>query len=84
MLHRTKIRMATSTVAALLFTYLLLAYFVIPEIWIFHDADRVAKVGNMVTTTEQGIPGDPINRRSCRFEGRGHPGVRGCRMGSCR
>ncbi|MEK1902835.1 MAG: hypothetical protein AAAB19_25055, partial [Rhizobium sp.] len=53
--------MATSTVAALLFTYLLLAYFVIPEIWIFHDADRVAKVGNMVTTTEQGIPGDPIN-----------------------
>jgi hypothetical protein len=61
MRHRTKIRMATNAVAALLFTYLLLAYFVVPEIWIFHDADRVAKVGNMVTTTEQGIPGDPIN-----------------------
>lgn len=61
MLHRTKIRAATRTVAVLLFIYLLLAYFVIPEIWIFHDADRVVKVGNMVTTTEQGIPGDPIN-----------------------
>ncbi|WP_225040525.1 LssY C-terminal domain-containing protein (plasmid) [Rhizobium sp. T1470] len=44
-----------------LHTYLLLAYFVIPEIWFFHDAGRVAKLGSMVTTTAQDIPGDPIN-----------------------
>jgi hypothetical protein len=58
---RTKTRMAVSALIAVLFTYLLVAYFVIPEIWIFHDARRVVKLGNMVTTTEQDIPGDPIN-----------------------
>jgi LssY C-terminus len=58
---RTKTRMAIGAVIALLFAYLLLAYFVIPETWIFHDAERIDKAGDMVTTTEQGIPGDPIN-----------------------
>ncbi len=61
MRHRTKTRIATSAVLVSLFIYLLVAYFVIPEIWIFHDAGRVAKIGSMVTTTEQDIPGDPIN-----------------------
>jgi hypothetical protein len=58
---RAKTRMAIGAVIAVLFAYLLLAYFVIPEIWIFHDAERIDKAGRMVTTTEQGIPGDPIN-----------------------
>ena len=38
MRHRTKTHMAISALIALLFTYLLVAYFVIPEIWIFHEA----------------------------------------------
>ncbi len=58
---RAKTRKAIGAVIAVLFAYLLLAYFVIPEIWIFHDAERIDKVGDMVTTTAQGIPGDPIN-----------------------
>lgn len=61
MRHRTKTRAALGAVIVLLCAYLLLAYLVIPEIWIFHDAERVAKVDNMVTTTAQDIPGDPIN-----------------------
>jgi len=59
--RRTRIRMAVNGLIALLMAYLLVAYFVAPEIWIFRDASRVADFGNMVTTTEQDIPGDPIN-----------------------
>nr|WP_244490373.1 LssY C-terminal domain-containing protein [Rhizobium sp. Root708] len=47
--------------AMLLLAYLLAAYFLIPEVWIHHDAGRIAEFGPMVTTTEQDIPGDPIN-----------------------
>ncbi|PKA38834.1 LssY C-terminal domain-containing protein (plasmid) [Rhizobium sullae] len=61
MRHRTKIRRALGAAIVLLCIYWLLAYFVVPEIWIFRDADRVAKLGDMVTTTAQDIPGDPIN-----------------------
>ncbi|MEZ2131906.1 MULTISPECIES: LssY C-terminal domain-containing protein [unclassified Sinorhizobium] len=61
MRHRTNIRIAVNGLIALLVTYLLVAYFIAPEIWIFRDARRVAGFGNMVTTTEQDIPGDPIN-----------------------
>jgi hypothetical protein len=61
MRHRTKIRLAVNGLIALSMTYLLVAYFIAPEIWIFRDAGRVAEFGNMVTTTEQDIPGDPIN-----------------------
>ncbi|WP_244480280.1 LssY C-terminal domain-containing protein [Rhizobium sp. Root1220] len=53
--------MAISAATALLMGYLLVAYFVVPEVWIFHDAGRVAEFGDMVTTTGQDIPGDPIN-----------------------
>jgi hypothetical protein len=52
---------AISGLAILLAAYLLAAYFIVPEIWIFRDASRVADFGKMVTTTEQDIPGDPIN-----------------------
>lgn len=41
--------------------YLLVCYFMIPEAWIFHDSRRMADFSKMVTTTEQDIPGDPIN-----------------------
>ncbi|TIL56810.1 MAG: hypothetical protein E5Y79_27920 [Mesorhizobium sp.] len=59
--RRTKIRTATSVVLALAIIYLLLAYFVVPEIWVFRDASRVSDFGSMLTHTEQDIPGDPIN-----------------------
>ncbi len=61
MRQRTKTRMAMSGLLVLLAAYLMLAYFVVPEIWIFRDAGRVADFGPMVTRTEQDIPGDPIN-----------------------
>jgi hypothetical protein len=61
MRHRTRTNIALGAVTALLGTYLLVAYLVVPEIWIFHDAGRVAGSDGMVTTTEQGIPGDAIN-----------------------
>jgi hypothetical protein len=61
MRRRTKTRMAASGVIAVLVGYLVIAYFVLPEIWIFHNAARVASFGDMVTRTEQDIPGDPVN-----------------------
>jgi len=59
--RRKKTRMAASASLALLLAYLLAAYVVAPEFWMFRDAGRVAKFGSMITTTEQDIPGDPIN-----------------------
>jgi hypothetical protein len=61
MRHRTKTRVATGALLGLLAAYLLFAYVVVPRIWIFHDASRVGDFGRMVTTTEQDIPGDPVN-----------------------
>lgn len=48
-------------VFGLAIAYLLVAYFIVPEIWVFRDASRVSDFGSMVTHTEQDIPGDPIN-----------------------
>lgn len=56
-----RMRTTIGGVAVLLVAYLLAAYFLIPEIWIHRDAGRIAEFGPMVTTTEQDIPGDPIN-----------------------
>ncbi|TIM25293.1 MAG: hypothetical protein E5Y63_33235, partial [Mesorhizobium sp.] len=61
MWRRTKIRTATTVVLGVAIVYLLLAYFVVPEIWVFRDASRVSDFGSMLTHTEQDIPGDPIN-----------------------
>ncbi len=61
MFRGTKKRLAFNGLVAVLLAYLLVAYFIAPEIWIFRDASRVAEFGNMVTRTEQDIPGDPIN-----------------------
>jgi hypothetical protein len=58
---RRRARTAATASLALLGAYLLVAYFIVPEIWIFRDAGRVSMFGAMVTTTEDDIPGDPIN-----------------------
>lgn len=58
--HR-KIRASLSVLAAGLIAYLLVSYFLLPEFWIFRDRSRVDGFSSMVTTTEQDIPGDPIN-----------------------
>ncbi|MCA1406487.1 LssY C-terminal domain-containing protein [Ensifer sp. IC3342] len=53
-----------AALAALLISlaaYLLLAYFVVPEIWIFRDRHRLSASNTMVTATADDIPGDPIN-----------------------
>ena len=59
--RRTRTRKATSGLLLLIAAYLLLAYVVLPEMWILRDEGRIAQFGPMVTTTEQDIPGDPIN-----------------------
>lgn len=61
MLRRSKINIAAVAMSGLAVIYLLIAYFVVPEIWVFRDASRVPDFGSMVTHTEQDIPGDPIN-----------------------
>jgi len=54
-------RVAATFAAALGIVYLLVSYFIMPELWILHDRNRLAEFSKMVTTTEQDIPGDPIN-----------------------
>ncbi|MGO4836113.1 LssY C-terminal domain-containing protein, partial [Rhizobiaceae sp. 2RAB30] len=54
-------RAGLGIVLGLAIAYLLVAYFIVPEIWIFRDASRVPDFGDMVTHTEQDIRGDPIN-----------------------
>ena len=61
MRRRTKTRTAVSSTLVVLAAYLLLAYFLVPEMWILHDASKVADFGDMVTRTEQDIRGDPVN-----------------------
>lgn len=59
--HRRSIKLAASSFAAVLISYLFVCYFLIPELWIFHDSRRLSQFNTMLTTTEQDIPGDPIN-----------------------
>ncbi|MDI7864463.1 LssY C-terminal domain-containing protein [Rhizobiaceae bacterium n13] len=59
--RRTKKRTAATVSVALVGAYLLVAYFLVPAIWTVHDDHRVKPLSQMVTTTEQGIPGDPVN-----------------------
>ncbi|MGH6782169.1 MAG: LssY C-terminal domain-containing protein, partial [Sphingomonadaceae bacterium] len=54
-------RTSLSVLATVLIAYLLVSYFLLPEFWIFRDRSRVDGFSSMVTTTEQDIPGDPIN-----------------------
>lgn len=58
---RGSIKLVASAVAMVLSAYLLVCYFLLPDLWLFHDSRRLAEFSKMVTTTEQDIPGDPIN-----------------------
>ncbi|MDX0831930.1 hypothetical protein CN166_00340 [Sinorhizobium medicae] len=53
-------RAALPALAALIAAYLLLAYFLVPEMWIFRE-HRLPHFDSMVTATADDIPGDPIN-----------------------
>lgn len=54
-------RQATLWFAVLCAAYLALAYFAAPEFWSFHFLREGLKPEALLTTTPQGIPGDPIN-----------------------
>lgn len=54
-------RQATLWFAALCASYLGIAYFAAPEFWSFRDQRGGTRPVQFVTTTPQGIPGDPIN-----------------------
>lgn len=54
-------RQAIVLVAGLSCGYLALAYFAAPEFWSYRILHDDIKPGTFLTTTTQGIPGDPIN-----------------------
>ncbi|ASR11520.1 hypothetical protein CHY08_31150 (plasmid) [Rhizobium leguminosarum bv. viciae] len=58
---RGRWKSAAGVLAAVLLAYLLVCYLVMPELWIFRDRSTVADLSRMVTTTDDDIPGDPIN-----------------------
>lgn len=61
MRRRSGMRLGLFVTAVVLIAYLAVCYFLVPELWIFHDDRRKTPLNAMVTSTEQGIPGDPIN-----------------------
>ena len=61
-MHRRRLyRLAATASLALLGAYLVGAYVAAPEFWRLREADLPAAPDGMLTTTPQGIPGDPIN-----------------------
>ena len=61
MRRTTKTRPAVFVTLAVVAGYLLIAYILVPRLWRVHDDRHIGGFDKMVTTTEQGIPGDPIN-----------------------
>ncbi|NVD38792.1 LssY C-terminal domain-containing protein [Ensifer sp. HO-A22] len=61
MTRHSKLRAVLSVLSAGLIAYLLVSYFLLPDLWLFRDRSRIDRFSPMVTTTEQDIPGDPIN-----------------------
>ena len=55
------LKRVTVSIAILATVYLLLAYFVLPAMWTHHERQPGLADRPMLTTTRQGIPGDPIN-----------------------
>ena len=58
--HR-QLKKAVAAGAALIAVYLLLAYLVLPALWRHYEHQPGLAAQPMVTTTPQGIPGDPLN-----------------------
>lgn len=61
MRHFRKSRRAASLTLAAVLVYVAAAYVAAPEFWFYRDEERIVVPGAMVTTTTDGIPGDPIN-----------------------
>lgn len=56
-----KTKLILRILLTLLVCYLLFAYFVLPSLWRHYEHQKKLDGLPMVTTTAQGIPGDPIN-----------------------
>lgn len=61
MARRTKTRLTATIALGVLVAYLAFAYIAAPTFWTVRDDDRTKPLSTMVTTTPDGIPGDPIN-----------------------
>ena len=61
MRKQSRTRLAVSATVIVLAGYFLIAYILVPGLWRVHDDRHIDGFDKMVTTTEQGIPGDPIN-----------------------
>jgi hypothetical protein len=59
MSRRRITRQAATATLTILLAYLAVAYFAAPEFWWFRDRGMAPE--SMLTTTTQGIPGDPLN-----------------------
>ena len=60
-MRRKKLSATLSALLAIGIAYGAVAYFALPEFWTVHDRHLADRIGNFLTTTPQGIPGDPIN-----------------------
>jgi len=54
-------RRTAAAIATVLIAYGGLAYIIAPEFWTVRDRGDAARIDSYLTTTPQGIPGDPIN-----------------------
>jgi hypothetical protein len=57
----SRLKKASAIAAILLGAYVLLAYLALPSLWTHYEHQRALSGLPMVTHTEQGIPGDPLN-----------------------
>ena len=53
---RRKSHLAVGSITVLVGLYLFVAYFVLPEIWIFRDSEKIGSLSSMVTVTDDDIP----------------------------
>jgi hypothetical protein len=61
MRRKGKISTTATALLALAVAYGSLAYFALPEFWTLRERHLADGIGSFLTTTPQGIPGDPIN-----------------------
>ncbi|HEY6859176.1 MAG TPA: LssY C-terminal domain-containing protein, partial [Pseudolabrys sp.] len=59
--RHSKLRIALVAFAVVLVAYGIIAYIVLPRIWIHYEHQKGLAGLTMVTRTAQDIPGDPIN-----------------------